>query len=219
MTEVAVRWSLTAGEAAPGRRLLVHALAQFLGVTPSRVEVSRLCPTCGSSEHGRPVVVEPRATRVSASLSTAPGITAVALTEAGAVGIDVEEIARTAFAGFADVALHPLERADDPRARGRVWTRKEALLKALGTGLHVDPRTVRVSGADESAGLVSMPSGLASAPVWIEDLTLPVAYAGSLAVVADLRPRLVVSRVEAAAWAGGASGGPARRPPRPAAKR
>ena len=62
-----------------------------------------------------------------------------------AVGVDVEAAGSASFDGFDDVALHPEERCVDDHERTRLWTRKEALLKAHGTGLAVDPRTVWLS--------------------------------------------------------------------------
>ncbi len=145
------------------------------------------------------MVAEPRGTRLHLSLSRAPGLAAAAVTDAGPVGVDLEEVARTAFSGFAGVALHPDERADTARERGRVWTRKEAFLKAVGTGVALDPRTVRVSGPDEPPALLEAPTGLCTTPVWIEDLPLPPEYAGATTVLASTRPRLRVRRVDTAA--------------------
>ncbi|MCY7364679.1 MAG: 4'-phosphopantetheinyl transferase superfamily protein [Frankiaceae bacterium] len=67
---------------------------------------------------------------------------AVAVSAAGPVGVDIEQVSGTAFDGFAEVALAPPERDGTPTERARAWTRKEADLKARGTGLTVDPRTV-----------------------------------------------------------------------------
>jgi phosphopantetheinyl transferase len=67
-------------------RALAHAvLREELGA----VSVGRLCPRCGSAEHGRPyVVTEGAAPQVS--LSYAAGLVAVAWAD-GPVGVDVEE--------------------------------------------------------------------------------------------------------------------------------
>jgi 4'-phosphopantetheinyl transferase len=132
-----------------------HALLRIvagrrLDLAPAEVDVSTCCPTCGGP-HGRPVVEG-----LQLSLSHAGGLVAVAATAALAVGIDVEPLAATRFDGFDEVALTSGERialealppAERDRARTTWWTRKEAVLKATGEGLHVDPRSLPVHDAD-----------------------------------------------------------------------
>jgi hypothetical protein len=67
-------------------RELGHALLEAeLGA----VSVGRLCPRCGSAEHGRPYVVTPHRTAPRVSLSYADALVAIAWAD-GPVGIDVE---------------------------------------------------------------------------------------------------------------------------------
>jgi hypothetical protein len=73
--------------------------------------VRRLCPRCGSSQHGRPSVRG----GAHVSLSYADGLVAVAWSTSGPVGIDVELGDRVE------------------------WTRLEALLKAAGEGVTQQP--------------------------------------------------------------------------------
>ena len=73
-----------------------------------------------------------------------------AVNDAHDVGIDLETVASTRFEDFDEVALHGLERAEleamphGSRAASRAtwWARKEALVKALGDGLRIDPATI-----------------------------------------------------------------------------
>jgi 4'-phosphopantetheinyl transferase len=93
-----------------------------------------------------------------------------AITDAGPVGVDVEAEGAADFAGFEDVALHPSERATPPNDPTRVWVRKEALLKAYGLGLAVDPSEV---GLDDD-GLAMWDSRHRSpGAVWLRDLAMP----------------------------------------------
>ncbi len=71
----------------------------------------------------------------------------IAVAPSGRLGVDVEErAARRDLDGLIGTAFAPNERADLAALRGsrklhafyRVWTMKEALLKALGTGLSRD---------------------------------------------------------------------------------
>jgi 4'-phosphopantetheinyl transferase len=125
---------------------LLAALAGRLLGRPAVVE--HLCPNCGATDHGRPLVEG-----AFVSLSRAGGLVALAVSLDGAVGIDIETVAGVAASGFDDVAFSAPERDEIARAgdpdlhRARLWTAKEAVLKARGTGLRTDPRLVDVRDA------------------------------------------------------------------------
>ncbi len=118
-------------------------LGAELGVPPQAVEfVRETCPTCGGP-HGRPAVAG-GALHFSLSHS---GELALIGTAPVTVGVDVEETPTLKVATDTARMLHPDETAeidalpDDARADGfgRAWVRKEAYLKALGTGLSRSP--------------------------------------------------------------------------------
>lgn len=125
--------------------LLRRAAAAVLGVGPEGLAVAR-------EPGGRPYVVSrpgarergPRPPlRVNVSVSHTRGLTAVAVCTGGDVGVDVEparELPAVALARrwFGEEDVRWIEgHAPDLRARALlwVWTHKEALGKALGTGL------------------------------------------------------------------------------------
>ena len=95
------------------------------------------CTTCGSDTHGKPSIVGHEGW--SFSLSYTRQLAVVAVTQAGAVGIDTEEVAETDFATYDRVTLAPEEVAAFAgrrgaallNARARIWARKESVLKAL----------------------------------------------------------------------------------------
>ena len=131
-----------------GRTALRLLLAHVLGESPARARelaVQRRCAQCGEP-HGRPL-----AAGVSLSSATSEDhvLVAVAADEAQ-VGVDVQTVPDSLWPGFDDAVLHPRERpgdgrlaeASDPRTAIRLWTRKEALLKAAGVGLRLDPSLV-----------------------------------------------------------------------------
>jgi hypothetical protein len=110
----------------PDLRELAHEILRSeLGATA----VGRLCPQCGSSEHGRPYVVGATA---CVSLSYADGLVAVAWSDSP-VGIDIED--------------------DGPPVDGmdrRHWSRREALFKA-----DAEVRTVEIDVPDGFVGTVA----------------------------------------------------------------
>lgn len=93
------------------RELAEAALREATGAT----RVTRLCPRCGSSDHGQPRLV---GSDLAASISYASGLALIAWGP-GPLGIDVEEDGP------------PVEGVGDRLA----WTRTEALLKATGLGV------------------------------------------------------------------------------------
>ena len=174
---VRVAWLTGAKDPEAADRLLRSELG-------GEVEVHRLCPRCGSSEHGRPLVVRrDGGSDPFVSLSRADDVVVVAVSDEGPVGVDVEAIDATRFSGFADVALHPDEDTPPAQHQAVVWTRKESLLKATGDGLHVDPRSIRVSAADRPARLLAW-SGRALPTVQMRDLAIP-GYAACVTVLTD----------------------------------
>jgi 4'-phosphopantetheinyl transferase len=127
----------------PAHELLRAEVARFTGVRVGEVALGHACLHCGGDTHGRPVVLATARMRQPphVSLSRAGALSAVAVTDVGPVGVDAEPADAARFVGVDDVVVHPRERGTDADA-ARAWVRKEALLKACGLGLAVDPRHV-----------------------------------------------------------------------------
>lgn len=129
--------------------LLRRTVGTVLGVEPSSVQLGYTCAGCGSGEHGRPVLATDPLVQLSLSRSGNRVVVAVGR-GAAPIGVDVQAIGAVGFAGFDDVALSSSERAavyalperNRPGARADAWARMEAVLKARGVGLTVDPSTV-----------------------------------------------------------------------------
>ncbi|GAB3667584.1 4'-phosphopantetheinyl transferase family protein [Streptomyces sparsus] len=123
---------------------LRRLLGAYLAVPPQRVPLVREpCPGCGEP-HGRPAVAgDPAPLHFSLSHSNGLALFGIA-TEP--VGVDVEKLPGDETVELCSPALHRAERAElaalapDERRRafGRLWTRKEAYLKGIGTGLSRD---------------------------------------------------------------------------------
>ncbi len=121
-------------------RLLLGARLQ---TAPEAVEFIREeCPTCGEP-HGRPAVP---GGRLHFSLSHSGGLALIGLADT-VIGVDVEQTPSLDVATQTARMLHPDETAelealpeqDRAVGFGRAWTRKEAYLKAIGTGLSRSP--------------------------------------------------------------------------------
>lgn len=172
-----------AGERARARSALRRILARYTGLAADalRIEADAL---------GKPRLAHPGAPAFNLSHTDGLALVAVARTP---VGIDVERLRPLADApGLAHRFLAPAEAAA-VAARGaeardaaflRVWTRKEAVLKASGHGLALDTRAIEVGtgpGRRVLALVAAREAGefeLLSVPVargWVAALALAVA--------------------------------------------
>lgn len=140
---MSVRWV-----AAPTR---TEALAA-LGIR----DISHRCVHCGATDHGQPFAEGIG----SLSLSHAGGLTLAAIAD-GPLGIDHEPIGAAAPA---NVVAHPSETGDPLR----LWVRKEALLKATGRGLRLDPTSFWI----DAEGRPSALSGYEGPPLAVVDIEL-----------------------------------------------
>ncbi|WP_336318694.1 4'-phosphopantetheinyl transferase family protein [Streptomyces lavendofoliae] len=188
--------------------LTAHALARQLvaaqlGVEPARVRYTQECPHCDRPEpHGKPRVA---GAALELSWSHSGDRVAVALSLAGPVGVDVEEVAGEGKAAeLSAFALSAVERAElarlpagEERTRGfiRYWARKEAVLKATGDGLMVEPALLTVSAPDAPAALLEWRERAEPhLPVRLHDLDAGDGYRAAVAV---LGPECRVVRHEA----------------------
>ncbi|CAM5611297.1 4'-phosphopantetheinyl transferase family protein [Streptomyces narbonensis] len=135
---------------------LRRLLGRYTGTPPQDVRFFREpCPGCGGA-HGRPAVAPTRARPpLHFSLSHSSGVALVGVA-AAPVGVDVERLPRPESVEICGEALHPDEQGELAQATaeelqalfGRIWTRKEAFLKGIGTGLSRSPAEDYL-GADE----------------------------------------------------------------------
>lgn len=151
--------------------LLRAEAARFHAVPPQQIVVVHDCPRCGSDEHGRPRLLPTASLRSPAyvSLARAGDLSVVAITDAGPVGVDVEAEGAAEAAEVHEVALHPDERMAPRADLTRTWVRKEALLKAYGLGLAVDPADVRI---DDDGHVVWDTDHPSPGAVWLRDLAV-----------------------------------------------
>ncbi|WP_426564979.1 4'-phosphopantetheinyl transferase family protein [Angustibacter sp. McL0619] len=168
------------------RVALKGLVADLVGASSSAVRLDYACPRCGR-QHGRPLVVAPhQALSWQVSLSHSGDRVLVAASDVGPVGVDVELVSGTEFAGFAETALAPTERRalqqvstiGRARAAATLWTRKEALLKATGQGLSQDPSAFDAAQTEALHGVQAriLPAGDEHVAAVAVLTTLPVTW-------------------------------------------
>jgi len=133
-----------------------RVLASYLGTDPAGIRLGRrLCPECGDPSHGPPAIVWPR-TALAYSLTASSGHWVLAVTEDNQIGVDLEANPTGDPEQAAPLALTAAELAHmrglaDPAIRRaaflRCWTRKEAVVKAVGVGLVADLRGIETDPA------------------------------------------------------------------------
>lgn len=153
------RWHRFAHAESALSYVAAHALARneigrLVDRDPGSLRFDRTCETCGAP-HGRPRLLD--LPELHLSLSRTTTLIALAVTRSGPVGVDVERRGATSFAGFAEVALHPDERATLLASVDGLtaWVRKEAALKALGVGLRAEPARIRTPPVGRACEVVA----------------------------------------------------------------
>lgn len=173
-----------------GRLALRFFAAELAGVSPETLAADFQCPRCGGgkADHGRPgYILKGGSPGPLLSLSRTRGWVLLAGAVRGdalrGVGIDAEQIGRTAFPGFDALVLTPHElsglaagtTAEGHRQRARLWARKEAFVKAIGEGLERDPASCDVAG--------NRLEGVSLTDLDAERLGLPTATVAALATL------------------------------------
>ncbi|MFF8830062.1 4'-phosphopantetheinyl transferase family protein [Streptomyces sp. NPDC015131] len=173
--------------------LLRQAVAAQLGTGAGEVRFTLECRHCDRPEpHGKPAVA---GSALEVSLSHSGDRVAVAVSLAGPVGVDLEEAAGDGRAAeLAPVVLSAAERTAlealpvGERAAGftRYWARKEAVLKATGDGLMVEPARLTVSAPDAPAALLAWEKREEPhLPVRLQDVDAGAGYRAAVAVLGD----------------------------------
>lgn len=156
-----------------GHVALRLVLGEVTATAPERLRFERRCGHCGGAGHGKPHLAG--RSDLDFSLSHSGELALIAVARGRRVGADVERVReRTDVLAIARGSLSTRERQileclepDEARRAAffRCWTRKEAYLKGLGTGL--------------AGGLDTDPD---EAPGWrVRSLPAPPGYAAAVA--------------------------------------
>ena len=140
-----------------GRGFLRTMLGRYLGVKPGRLQILH-------GKNGKPALAGTYAdTRVSFNLSHSKGQALYAITLGREIGVDIEyihdfsgmeQIADNILSASEKIAFRELPKQKKIKAFFKWWTRKEAFLKALGTGLSQPMDMIDISTfyGEETAG-------------------------------------------------------------------
>ncbi len=166
-----------------------HLLARSTGLPLDELQIVRRCSVCGARDHGRPQIIG-MPIEFSVSSSGGRAVVAIACTR---VGVDIEitdarmafapDLPQTVLAGEESALLDSLPDIDRAGTRLQMWVAKEAVLKADGRGLSVDPRRVDTSGVVTSGvGRVSLDGA-----IWTVQSVIPASLVGPglMAAVAE----------------------------------
>lgn len=145
--------------------------------------------------HGKPSLATPRVREFHFNLSHCQGRALLAIADCE-VGVDVEGwIGRDAARLAVDVlAVAELARflevppGDQPQELARQWAAKEALLKACGLGLQLEPLSVSV---DTCGGWHRLPPPADSSPWWLQRVELPGPFCAFVASGRRIQATLV----------------------------
>jgi 4'-phosphopantetheinyl transferase len=159
------------------RAALREILGRLTGIAPERL-------TIGEGEHGKPFLEN--STRLHFNLSHSGEVALIATGGRREVGIDIEECATGTDAAevapsvFTDRELTEIAAVPEearPSAFYRCWTRKEAALKAEGSGLAIEARGVYVGTFAQEARVT-----LNGRDFLVRDLQIEAAYSAAVAV-------------------------------------
>ncbi len=177
--------------------LLAHAamrtiLAAELGVEPAELEFV-------SGAHGKPALPDHPGIVFNMSHSDQLALVAVArdLPEGSEIGVDIEGLRDVSnLDDLAAVHFTALERAElarcEPESRHELflsgWTRKEACLKAIGSGLSIAPATFECALAPIRT-LTRIPDGTRTRTVEVESLDLGRGHLAAIAITVPAADR------------------------------
>ncbi len=155
------------------RAALRSILSTATGMSPREILLE-------PNSFGKPLLAPPFQ-GIHFNLSHCRDIALIALTSDGAVGIDIEPLDRAGeLATCESTFCHPLEierLPDDDEVRNRhlldLWTAKEALLKAIGTGLSIAPETICLRPGPALIEMESVPPRIKTSDMRVERLHHP----------------------------------------------
>jgi 4'-phosphopantetheinyl transferase len=174
-----------------GRWLLRSVLGAVLGITPEALQLML-------GAQGKPALTGDMASGLAFNLAHSGAWAVLAIARGARVGVDIEQERPLVDADrLARRILTARElrsyraRAERGREAGLLaaWVRKEAVLKALGTGVSGGPSSIETGIDPVGSGDLNVLDG-AGSRWWAGALSLPPGYLGALALEGGPRPIL-----------------------------
>jgi len=173
-----------------GRGMLRLLLSRYLGDDPADIAFTQ-------TRLGKPMLARESGERIFFSLSHSEDLVLVALSPSWEIGVDLEfmralQVDRLLPLCAAPAEREELERLPARRKRRRffeLWTRKEALAKAVGLGLSVPLRDIVFQAVESEDGrgselaLISAPGAMGDPERWqVVPLEVSEEYVAAVAV-------------------------------------
>jgi 4'-phosphopantetheinyl transferase len=168
------------------RGMLRHTLSRYLGVCADRLRFRY-------GRYGKPELDDPDGRGISFNVSHSHDWVVCALTRNGQIGIDIEymhatgerdlePMARTVFCASEIDTFLRLPPAQRREMFFRLWTHKEACMKAIGTGFSLPPTEIELSIAPGSEPRLLRAGSESTRDRWfLREFNLAAGYAASLA--------------------------------------
>jgi 4'-phosphopantetheinyl transferase len=171
------------------RSALRLLLAAELGVSPEALKFSL-------GEHGKPRIE--RVPTCEFNVSHSGELALIGFAQAGdEIGVDIEvlrvmsnseALAERHYVGGELTAVLAASGAERDLAFLRVWTRKEACMKAVGSGLYIAPETFEAGAGPELSVASLTPPGRAAVDVEVASLDIGAAVAAVARVRTEVEP-------------------------------
>lgn len=179
------------------REHFIAARATLRGILSCYLNIDPIDLRFCYGPQGKPSLVpEQGNNRLQFNLSHCRGLALIVIARDRPVGVDLEyidpsyswqEIARQFFTPQEQEMLHRLPAPEQSAAFFQFWTRKEALLKAIGTGLAIPLDQVEVAlEAGQPPRSIWLPWHDQNAEPWtIEDVPMAPPYAAAVAIASQ----------------------------------
>ena len=181
--------------------MLRQILSRYLNIAPTRMSFNY-------GEFGKPFLdsrrLNPEIRNLHFNLSHSDDAALIAISGAGPIGIDVERIrgnmnidglAAHCFTSEERSALEPLQGDAAVDLFFRLWTAKEAYVKAIGRGLSQNPQSVQISvNVDSTVTLVTVNDDREEASRWrLHSFSPQPGYLATLAAPLGVLPDVMKS--------------------------